>query len=46
MEARFAPKQSGNYLFSFMINGVLLEQFEIPVKENKDEKQGGIGTFE
>ena len=41
-EARFAPKQEGNYLFSFMIDGILQEQFELPVESNNDEKQGGL----
>ena len=41
-EARFTPKQYGKYLFGFMINGALQEQFEIPIKENKDKKQGEL----
>ncbi len=51
-EARFTPKQFGKYLFSFMINGIIQIQFEIPVKKNKGEKQGGLtlsnnfGTFQ
>jgi hypothetical protein len=51
-EARFAPKLSGTYRFSFIINGILQEQFEIPVDANDDGKQGGLilseklGVFE
>jgi hypothetical protein len=41
-EARFTPKQHGKYLFTFMINGVLQDQFEIPVEANKAKKRGEL----
>lgn len=41
-EARFTPKQFGIYNFAVNINGSLKEEFKIPVKENKETKQGGV----
>jgi hypothetical protein len=41
-EARFSPSQAGMHRFSVMINGTAQSQFEIPVSENKGEKQGGL----
>jgi len=41
-EARFSPKQAGTYFFSFVINGIIQEQFELPVESNDEEQQGGL----
>jgi len=41
-EARFSPKQAGIYFFSFVINGIIQEQFELPVESNDEEQQGGL----
>ncbi len=51
-EARFTPKQAGNYRFGVFINGKMDEQFDLPVETNDDKNQGGLvlsekpGVFE
>jgi hypothetical protein len=41
-EARFSPKQAGLHRMSIVINGKLIEQFDLPVKVNRGKKQGGL----
>ena len=51
-EARFTPAQHGLYHFSILINGKTKNYFDVPVKENKNKRQGkiklsnNIGKFE